>query len=156
MMFEKLREDVVIPTRSTRGSVGYDLTATHYEWDDAKTKVTYFTGIRIKDIPEGYFPALFPRSSIVNFDARLANSVGVIDCDYEGEIKVVFDVPLVASQVISPGNARLMPAGSAVAQLVFIPYATDGKIVDVERGTGGFGSTSKKKGATKDGRQDAE
>jgi dUTP pyrophosphatase len=143
-MFEKLTDNAVIPTRATKGSCGYDLVATGHEWSDSGDQITYRTGIRLKDIPEGYFAQLVARSSVVKTDLRLANGVGVIDPDYEGEILVVFDAPRVMSMVISKGNAKIYQVGEKVAQLVILPYLIAEDSVTAERGTGGFGSSGKK------------
>lgn len=143
-MFKKLSADATLPTRATAGSVGYDLIATEREWSDSHDTVTYGTGIGIQDIPEGHFAAIFPRSSIVNTDLRLANSVGVIDPDYPGEILVKFDVPKVSAHVLSRGNARIYSVGDKIAQVVILPFFVGGEIVTVQR-EGGFGSTDTKK-----------
>ncbi len=137
--------DATEPTRATKRSVGYDITATSREWNEAQTQITYGTGIRLQDVPEGFFAALFPRSSITKTDLRLANSVGIVDPDYTGEIKVVFDCPLAAAMILSPGNAKIYGVGEAIAQIVFLPFLVDDIIEPVlERGEGGFGSTTKK------------
>jgi dUTPase len=134
-----------LPVRATKRSVGYDIVGISREWNDSKTQITYDTGISLGDVPEGFFAALFPKSSIVTTDLRLANSVGVIDPDYTGTIKVVFDVPAVLSDWLSPGNAKIYAVGDAVAQIVFLPFLIDDVIEPVaERGEGGFGSTTKK------------
>ena len=43
------------------------------------------------EIPERYVGFLFPRSSVSKKDLRFANSVGVIDSGYRGEIILKFD-----------------------------------------------------------------
>lgn len=154
--FKLLSPGAVYPTRATEKSAGFDLVATSYEWAENGSQIIYRTGIGLDSLPEGFFGLLTPRSSIYQYDLRLANSVGVIDADYTGEILVVFDAPLVASLVLSRGNARVFSPGDKVAQLVLLPYMTDGVVVETER-TGGFGSSDKrvKKGTTKDGHQDS-
>lgn len=144
-LFKLLTEDAVMPTRSTKGSVGYDLTATDLYWDGTGSKITYRTGVALGEVPEGYFAALFPRSSISETNLRLANSVGVIDCDYTGEILVTFDCPLSAAMIISKGNARAMKTGDKIAQIVFLPFMIGGEIAPTEeRGDNGFGSTERR------------
>ena len=94
------------------------------------------------EIPEGYAGFLFPRSSIVRTDVRLANAVGVIDADYRGELSIVFDLQP------SGGMTPTYTVGDRVAQLVIMPVATVelqlvDDLEDTERGTGGYGSTGK-------------
>ncbi len=136
--------NAVLPTRSTKRSAGYDLTAVSVTWDDAKTKITVDTGVALGDVPEGFFAALFPKSSVVNTDCRLANGVGVVDADYPDTIKLVFDVPLVASMVVSPGNSRVYKPGDQVGQVVFLPCLVDDEFPVTAERDGGFGSTAKK------------
>ena len=88
---------------------------------------------------------LFPRSSIYKTPLRLANSIGLIDAGYRGEIMAVVDN-------IS-NEEYTVKKGDRLVQLV----AFDGRPIDVsivygnpeqvpgyssERKTGGFGSTS--------------
>lgn len=63
-----------------------DLVATSIIYDGKY--IEYGTGVKILP-PEGFFGAVFPRSSVSNYDLVLANSVGVID-DYTGEWKIRF------------------------------------------------------------------
>lgn len=141
-LFEQISPDAVEPTRATTGSAGYDITATSLEWNESKTKITYGTGLKLGDVPDGYFAALFPRSSIHNTDLRLANSVGVVDADYKGEIRVVFDAPLSAAMVVSPGNLKIYKLGDKICQILFLPVLIGDSIVPTEeRGDQGFGST---------------
>jgi len=143
--FKLLDPNATMPVRATAGSAGYDLVGIERTWNDSKTQITYRTGVALDEVPEGYFAALFPRSSIVNTDLRLANSVGVIDADYTGEIIVVFDVPAVMSDWLSPGNAKLIPLGASIAQILFLPCLTEDEVPPTtERGDGGFGSTTKR------------
>ena len=144
-MFELLTDDATLPVRATKGSVGYDLVATSYEWNESKTKIEYTTGVALKGVPEGFFAAVFPRSSISETDLRLANSVGVIDPDFKDGIRLVFDVPLSAAMVVSPGNCRIYGVNDRIAQIVFLPFLVDDVVVPTEEREGGFGSTGKKK-----------
>lgn len=90
-------------------------------------------------IPEGYAGFVFPRSGLsMKKGITMANSVGVIDNDYTGEIKLAMLNVSSKDYTINPGDR--------VAQLVFIPIA-HARLVEVEslekteRGDGGFGST---------------
>ena len=89
-------------------------------------------------IPTGYVGLLFPRSSVTKTDLRLANCVGVIDSDYRGPIKVVFDRK----------GKRSYNVGDRVAQLVIVPaphldIIEVDELDDTDRGINGFGSTGK-------------
>ena len=74
-------------------------------------------------------------------DLAPANKVGVIDCDYRGEIMVALHNHGTA--------ARRVEAGDRIAQLVIAPYYTAEfseaeELSETVRGVGGFGSTGAK------------
>lgn len=81
---------------------------------------------------------LLPRSSLTNKRGLiLANSVGLIDSDYTGDIKVAFR---------NIGSAEVKIAkGERIGQLVVTPVIIadyqETEFVETERGDGGFGST---------------
>lgn len=135
--FKKLAPEAVIPSYAKPGDAGMDLVATSKEFDAEKEKLVFGTGLAV-EIPEGHVGLLFPRSSIVKTLLSLANSVGVIDSGYRGEIKVIFD----------PGHRpkKNYEVGDRIAQLIIMPFprvepveAFD--LSDTARGSGGFGST---------------
>lgn len=58
---------------------------------------------------------------------------GVIDSDYEGEIKIIVQLPTKTFQI---------KAGQRIAQLLLLPYIdVANKVAQDKRGTGGFAST---------------
>ena len=134
--FKKLDEKAYIPRQMTEGAAGMDLTATSMEFTDKF--IEYGVGLAVA-IPEGYVGLLFPRSSISRMEMSMANSVGVIDSDYRGEIKVRL-------RYKQPIPQFLYAVGERVAQLVIVPYVqVDPQLVDIlpetARGEDGFGST---------------
>ena len=131
------------PIYGTKNSAGFDL----YSTDDATIlpgqTVVLHTGI-IMEIPEGYFGAIYPRSGIaIKHGLRLANSVGVIDSDYRGEIMI----PLYNDSK----EFKYIRIGDRIAQMVIQKYTSiefelhDMKELDTntERSTGGFGSNGR-------------
>lgn len=97
------------------------------------------TGLAVA-IPEGYVGLVVPRSSSGHkHNFRLGNTIGVIDSDYRGEIKLS----------IGGGDYSLLKRGVTVAQLVVVPYhKVQPQVVEeftdtTFRGEGGFGSTDK-------------
>lgn len=96
------------------------------------------TGIHV-EIPEGYVGLIFPRSGLATkYGIGLANSVGVIDSDYRGEIKCV----------LTSKTLFTVRAYERIAQLVVVPVMinyeyvkTLNELSTTERGDGGFGST---------------
>jgi dUTP pyrophosphatase len=136
---KKLSPSAVIPSYSKPGDAGLDLTAVGITTVEDYTYgyIEYSTGLSV-EIPEGYVGLLFPRSSLSNTGLIMANSVGVIDSGYRGEIKCRFKWVK---------NTKKYDVGDRVAQLIIIPYpqVEFQEVVDLsetERGEGGFGSTN--------------
>ena len=130
-----LSKDAKVPTYATPGDAGLDLTAITMEMFNG-SHVTYGTGIAV-EIPAGYAGFLFPRSSIRKYDIVLANSVGVIDSGYRGEISLTFSMT---------EKGYIYSVGDKIGQLVVMPVprvnivCTD-NLSDSVRGAAGFGST---------------
>lgn len=134
---QKLHPDAVIPKYAKLGDAAVDLTATSKVWDAEKEKIVFGTSLSI-EIPKGHVGLIFPRSSIVKTFLSLANSVGVIDSGYRGEIKFFF----------SPGNRPYnnYEVGDRIGQLMIIPYPQIEfeevtELTNTERGIDGFGSS---------------
>lgn len=116
--------------RATSTAGGYDLYAY-----SIRNGETIGTGIYC-EIPPGWVGMVVPRSSLGAKGFKLKNTVGVIDSDYRGEIKLKFE-------------GYVPELGERVAQLVIVPCwqggATQMVSIDdlstTDRGTGGFGST---------------
>lgn len=132
----------LLPTRAHPTDAGLDLKAakeTTLRWDEI-TRVG--TGIKV-EIPKGYVGLVYPRSGLaVNYGINLANSVGVIDSDYRGEI-------ICALKYRQPGRNSgyyVVKKYERIAQLVIVPIALP-EVVHVKelentvRGEGGFGSS---------------
>lgn len=129
-----------IPAYSREGDAGLDLVATDVNHDREYDFVEYGTGIAV-EIPAGHVGLLFPRSSISKTPHQLANSVGVIDSNYRGEIKLRFKTK-------EGREHQEYYVGDKIGQLIIVPYP---KVVleeveelkDTNRGTAGFGSSGK-------------
>lgn len=134
--FKKLCSEAIEPIKAHPTDAGADLTATSKNWDDEKQCWIYGTGIAT-EIPEGYVGLVFPRSSIRKYGLALANSIGVIDSGYRGEIMCSFK-PV--------GTCPSYNIGDKVAQLIIMPYPIVNyvevtELSDSERGENGHGST---------------
>ena len=84
---KKLVPEATIPQYSTNGSAGMDVTAVAINVTDQY--IEYDTGLSF-ELPDGYVMLIFPRSSVSKYDLTLANSVGVLDSDYRGPLKLRF------------------------------------------------------------------
>ena len=81
---------------------------------------------------------LYPRSSIIKTPLRLANSVGIIDAGYRGDIIACVDNIKSESYTINKGD-RLFQICSG--NLEPIQFQLVNELSNTQRGSGGFGST---------------
>ena len=139
--FKKLVDKAVTPSYAKPGDAGMDMTTIGSQINVENNYIEYFTGIAV-EIPEGYVGLLFPRSSTSKKDLRLANSVGVVDSGYRGEISFRYKFPkdIYFAKLKRYGN------GDRIGQLVIMPYPQIeleevSELSITERGEGGYGST---------------
>ena len=140
---KKLSDKAILPTYGSEFAAGADLYAC-IDGDitvPAHTTVMIPTGIAL-ELPVGYAGLIYARSGLASKKGLApANKVGVVDCDYRGEVKVALHNHGETAQTVA--------VGERVAQLVITPYITAKFIVkdelsDTVRGAGGFGSTGTK------------
>ena len=134
MKVKLMNEYAQLPTRGSKDAAGLDLYCPFHIKVPADSQKKIPLGVAV-EIPKGYMGLLVPRSSM-----RCANSVGVIDADYRGELSIAYENISCSDYMIFRGDR--------IAQLIIVPIA----IVDVEeaqtlseteRGDGGYGSTGK-------------
>lgn len=131
-------KDAKLPTRANPGDAGWDLTAVSERFDILEKYFEYDLGISLA-IPEGYVGLIFPRSSISKKDMSLANSVGVIDSGFRGNITARL-------KPTTNVGMRKYSVGDKIAQLVVveIPKVEFKQVEELDntvRGTGGYGSS---------------
>lgn len=140
---KKLDERAIVPSYGSEYAAGADLYAClsgDLVIPPHKT-VLIPTGIAI-ELPLGYAGLIYARSGLATKKGLApANKVGVVDCDYRGEVKVALHNHSEEEQTVC--------AGERIAQLVITPYLTaefsvGEKLSQTERGDGGFGSTGSK------------
>ena len=133
---KKLHPDAVIPTYAKEGDAAMDLYAAEVMKDKYGNYV-YLTGVAL-EIPKGFVGLLFPRSSVSRTCMSLANSVGVVDSGYRGEIMLKYR--------LTGGGNEVYKTGDRVGQLMILPYPKielieSEELSSTDRGSGGFGST---------------
>lgn len=135
----KLDKNAVMPTRANPTDAGADLRANV----DVTTVVNpgemklIDTGVSMQ-IPAGYVGMVYNRSGQGAKGIIILNSVGVIDADYRGNIKVAL---MNLSQVpyeINPGDRIAQIVIHQIELVDFIDIWNN-----TNRGTGGFGSTGR-------------
>ena len=127
-----------VPTYSRTGDAGIDLTATRV-FSEGENLICYGTSIALK-IPEGYMGLLYPRSSLSKYDLMLANHVGIIDCNYTGEIIFKFKK--------TRETPKIFLVGDRIGQIVITPYPhvifeEVENLPETNRGSNGFGSSGR-------------
>jgi len=143
MNVKKLHEKAILPTYGSEWAAGADLYACEegeVTLAAGETRLIH-TGLAL-EIPEGLVGLVYARSGLASKRGLApANKVGVIDCDYRGEVMVALHNHSTVPQSIAPGER--------IAQIVFTPYYAAeftevGELSDTVRGSGGFGSTGTK------------
>ncbi len=132
----KKRDDAIIPSKAHDTDIGYDLTAVEQIKSDSRLYM-FDTGI-VAVPPKGYYLKLVPRSSLCKTGYVLANSIGIIDPDYRGTIKI-------ALYKVDDFKPLLQTPFTKVQ--IIVEKFTEAKMQVVDsidetaRGEGGFGST---------------
>ena len=140
----KIINENCYPEYATPGSAGIDLKAASIHESGFKIypsqQLLISTGIAIHIKDPGYAGMIIPRSGLGKKGIVLGNLVGLIDSDYQGEIKVL---------LWNRGNDIVqINHMDRIAQLVIVPVVqAQFEIVEhfeqSQRGAGGFGSTGK-------------
>ena len=140
---KKLNENAKMPTYGSPYSAGADLYAC-IESDitiEPNQTVLVKTGLAM-ELDCGYVALIYARSGLATKRGLApANKVGVVDCDYRGEIMVALHNHSTAPPTVSKDER--------IAQRVITPYITAefeeaDTLSDTVRGDGGFGSTGVK------------
>ena len=140
---KKLNEKAKMPTYGSPYAAGADL----YACCDEKTEILPHETKLIKtgiaaELPEELCALIYARSGLATKRGLApANKVGVVDCDYRGEIMVSLHNHSNETQYIEPFER--------IAQMVITPYITANfeeadELSETIRGEGGFGSTGTK------------
>lgn len=147
MIKYKLLDERCEPFVGSAQAAGADLKTYLYSRDGSKMQpiepgqtLMIGTGVHAQ-IPEGWVAIVAPRSSTGKLRIMLENTLGVIDSDYRGEIKL---------RVYNFGNeVQMLNNFERIVQLIVVPHmsANHYEIVkeldSTDRGENGFGSTGK-------------
>ena len=139
VQFKKHHENAIIPTLASKNDIGFDLTILKKIKDINSNTSMYDSFISTKP-PDGFYFEIVPRSSLSKTGYILTNSIGIIDPDYRGTIKVVLTKICNDAPELELPNKRfqLIPRFNVSKELqIMIVDELD----DTERGDGGFGST---------------
>ena len=139
----KLQQNAKIPTYGSTDAAGADLYACLEKPVSILPGQTVLipTGLSM-EIEQGFAGFIYARSGLATKRGLApANKVGVIDCDYRGQVMVSLHNHTDQPQYVEPGERVAQMVFAPVYQAAFLEVDTLG---ETERGTGGFGSTGTK------------
>ena len=139
---KKLDDRAKLPEYGSAFAAGADLYALLDEALTIEAGQTSFihTGLAV-ELPLGCMGLVYARSGMAcKRDLAPANKVGVIDCDYRGEIMVGLYNSGESEYTVQPADriAQLMVVPVVQAQIQMVD-----ELDETQRGAGGFGSTGK-------------
>jgi len=134
----KLEDGAPLPRHAKPGDAGMDLTSR--DTANIRPGEIRFVGTGVSvEIPDGYFGLIAPRSGLAcKHGITFANTPGIIDSGYRGEIKVALH---------NVGEKEYtVHRDERICQLIILPYercscAEVDELSETDRGSGGFGST---------------
>lgn len=136
---KRLDPAVELPSYAYEGDAGLDLRASEDVTLQPFERRLIPTGLAVA-IPEGYAGFVQPRSGMaLKRGLSMANTPGLIDAHYRGELKVV-------AINLDPKEAIHIERGERIAQLVIqqvpvVDLEEVDELDDTDRGAGGFGSS---------------
>jgi dUTP pyrophosphatase len=137
--FRRLDPAASLPERAHPGDAGLDLRAAADVVVGPGERAKIPTGLAVA-IPEGHAGLVLPRSGLASrHGLTLANSPGLIDAGYRGEV-------LCAVVNLDPEKPVRIARGDRIAQLVVVEIPQVDvvwahELPETSRGEGGFGST---------------
>jgi dUTP pyrophosphatase len=130
-------QEMYVSIKQKAGDAGYDLIVPERIVVPARA-LAFTIDHKVRCAADSSF-FLVPRSSISKTPLRMANSIGIIDVGYRGNLMAKVDNLSNEDYVIDAGVRLFQMCLPSLAT----PVVTFGSVaVDTERGTGGFGSTS--------------
>jgi len=139
----RLNNNIAMPSYATPGSAGIDLRVCIHEPMQIAPQQTVLlpTGLAIYIEDPQLAAIILPRSGLGHkHGVVLGNLVGLIDSDYQGELKISCWNRSSDHFTINPGDR--------MAQLVFVPivqvaFSVVDTFVETSRGQSGFGSSGR-------------
>jgi len=140
IIFEKLNEQAVVPTRAHPEDAGLDFVTFYHTTIPAHGRAIISTGLRCKIEDRNFFMLIKDRSSMALEGLHVL--AGVVDNGYRGEIKIIL--------YNTSDHDIELSEGTKIAQGIILPV----EYPEIEEGTvdvketarqdGGFGSTGEK------------
>lgn len=142
VQIKRLHDGIQIPTYATRGAACVDLRAELQEpiFLHPGEVRKFGTGLAIYIEDPAYCGKIYPRSGLGTKGIVLANGVGIVDADYQGEVIVALWNRSDDRYEIQPGERMAQMCCEVVERFAFQEVS---EFVASERGDSGFGSTGR-------------
>lgn len=129
----------VTPNKVRLSDVGYDLTVIKKYKQLNDTTALYDTGIQIQ-VPFGYYTEIVPRSSLSKSGYMLANSMGIIDNSYTGNLYIALaKIDQNSPEIEFPFKCCQLILKQQHFMNIIVQYD---ELETTHRQDGGFGSTN--------------
>lgn len=133
----KTDENAIVPSKKNWSDVGFDLSIIK-KLEDFNTKTSlYDTGLKIQ-LDFGYYAEIVPRSSMSKSGYILANSIGIIDNSYRGNLMIA--LTKIADDAIEI-NYPYKCCQLIIKKQIDVNLEEVAHVDATKRNNGGFGST---------------
>lgn len=137
---KKISPDAVVPSKAHPCDTGFDITLIRVvNPNHGPNVVLYGTGLVVRP-PDGYYLDLVARSSLSKTGWGVANSVGIIDAQYRGEL--CFCLTKLSNDA-KPLELPIRAGQLIVRELHLVDVEEVDELSSTMRGAGGFGSSGK-------------
>ena len=142
-MYLDLAEKSNTNLKSDYPDAGFDLYVPKYitcmPGETTKIDMGVKCSAHMNNHPQSFY--VYPRSSISKTKLRLANSVGIIDSGYRGNLVCVVD-NIGSNEIVLEKGMRLFQICSPILSPIKVELVDNLEVLgSTDRGTGGFGST---------------
>ena len=133
---------IIMPQRATKRSAGYDVFSHSNIVIPAKGTVLIWTNVKAY-MQEREVLIADVRSSIgIKQNIMLANTLGIIDCDYYNNSSNEGNIGIALRNLSNEMDVKIKE-GDRIAQLIFIPFLVADNCNSEEERVGGIGSTGR-------------
>lgn len=151
----KLLEGGIMPTKAHDDDAAWDCYAReevvipNSVFRDSEAAPAKLIGLGFcMELPKGYHAEIVPRSSIgAKTLLRMPNSVGIIDSNYRGEVKAMYEMNDSCKLILMAESGwYTVKKGDRICQMLIVKdpevrLVQVDELSDSDRGTGSFGST---------------
>ena len=139
LKIKRLDPSVELPSYAYTGDAGLDLRANEDVVLEPHERRLISTGLALA-IPDGYAGFVQPRSGMaLRLGLSMANTPGLIDAHYRGELKVLAVNLDNEKQIVIERGERI--AQLVIQQVPIVELVEVDELDETDRGAGGFGSS---------------